>query len=72
MWEEILSSTKEYGEFKPFFELYKEHCKGTFNKKERKMDINYNGLAIHTTSKQCSWDLKNWFASEMEKKYCGQ
>ena len=42
-WEEILSSTKEYGEFKPFFELYKEHCKGTFNKKERRMDNNTMG-----------------------------
>ena len=47
--------------------MFKKHTRGEFDKKERKMVMNYNALAVHTTSKQVSLELKDWFLEEMEK-----
>ena len=67
LWQKSLSTTEDYADWKVFFAMFKKHTRGQFDKRERKMIMNYNALAVHTTSKQVSWELKDWFLEEMEK-----
>ena len=54
LWQESLSTTEDYANWKVFFGMFKKHTRGEFDKKERKMIMNYNALAVHTTGKLAS------------------
>lgn len=66
-WREVCSMSKQCPDFKEFLKRFRENTHADFDKKKQEMIPNFNGVAIHCTSGQMLWTLKNWFEEERLK-----